>query len=68
MFSVLWPDPRLYNEKLTITDSSFGSQTISRGLSSRKKMTVCQIVIYERCNKLYKGPIDSIIKYKTPVT
>jgi hypothetical protein len=40
VFSVLWSDPRLYNEKPTITDSSVGSQNSSRGVSSRKKMSV----------------------------
>jgi hypothetical protein len=35
------------NEKPTITDSSVGSQNSSRGVSSRKKMTVCQTVICE---------------------
>jgi hypothetical protein len=47
VFSVLWPDPRLYNEEPTMIDSSVGSQTSSRGVSSRKKMTVRQILVCE---------------------
>jgi hypothetical protein len=53
VFSVLWSDPMLYNEKTTIIDSSVqfssvqfssvGSQNSSSGVSSRKKMTMCQI-------------------------
>jgi hypothetical protein len=31
-------DPRLYNEKPTVTESSFGSQNSSSGVSSQKKM------------------------------
>jgi hypothetical protein len=44
---------------------SAGSQNRSSGVSSRKTMTVCQIVICELCNKFNKGPINSIIKSKT---
>jgi hypothetical protein len=52
MLSVLSPDPRLYNEKPKIIESSVqfssaGSWKSPRGVSSRKKMTVCQIVICE---------------------
>jgi hypothetical protein len=39
MFSVLWSDPRLYN-KTTIIAVSVGGQNSSRGVTSRKKMTV----------------------------
>jgi hypothetical protein len=56
-----WVDPRVglgAVEKF----SSVGSQNSSHGVSSRKKRTMCQIVIYEL---LYKGSINWISKSKT---
>jgi uncharacterized protein YneF (UPF0154 family) len=47
MSSVLWSDPRLYNEKTTVIGSTVGSQNSSHEVPSRKKMTVFQIVIRE---------------------
>jgi hypothetical protein len=49
-----------------VQGSSVGSQNSSCGVSSQKKMTVCQMVIVNCFNQLYKGPINSIIRSKKP--
>jgi hypothetical protein len=59
-----WSNLRLDNETPKITDSSVESQNGSCGVSSWKKLTVCQQFV-NCCNQLYKGPINSITKSKT---
>jgi hypothetical protein len=47
MFSVLWSDPRLYDEKPTITDNSVSSVLFSCQLnvSLRREDFMCAVVI-----------------------
>jgi hypothetical protein len=42
MFSV-WSDPRLYNEKPTITDSSVGGVMWSEVESGQSKIVICEM-------------------------
>lgn len=68
--SVLRSYKRAHSEELKeyegVQGSSVGSQNSSCGVSSRKKMTVCQMVIVNCWNQLYKDPINLIIRFKNP--
>jgi hypothetical protein len=44
VFSVLWSDPRIYNEKPTITESSFGGVVWSEVEGVQSKIAICEML------------------------